>query len=442
MRNPSVLLLMSGALVAACGQGSSGTRAPSTPLAGVFAGDQVSFTVADGKVGAFFLTGIQCSLTDGDPDQPETCSEGPPAPPAVAAEVAKGTFLAVIGELTVQGSFDTAGHAKGVWTFRPSGCCLSSGTCCVSSGNWEAWHTSWQDTLGPPDAGSVVTRPAADAGTVAEDEPPIAPDGDLTASQAEALTRVDWYRKNIGAPAIEMVSEINDACQAHADYYATHAKAYQKDEIPGGVHNESKDVAPGFTGVGFGDRMTAAGYTGQPGWEIIAFLGSPAAAVDSWMETVYHRIPIVSPDAVHVGYGLHTGGAAIDVMDFGRGAWKDQELVVVYPWPDQTGVPRSWSGNEGPQPPAPKSGYPSGPVVTATTATGAQLKITGHTLTGPGGADVPHVWHPKGANGFMEATWALYADEPLKGTTNYTVTLDGNLKGQPWSRTWSFTTGQ
>lgn len=435
-----------GTLEAGCAAGSSRGRAASTPLDGVFTGDQVSFTVSGAKVGSFFLTGIQCSLTNEDPDHPEHCSEAPPAPPATEADLAKGAFLIVLGELTIQGAFDSSGHAKGVWTFRPTGCCLASGTCCVASGSWDAWHTSWQDTHGPPDTGTVAgSTPDAsppDASTVV---PPPDDDGlvpaEATAEQKAALGRVNWYRANVGVAPIEEVAEINLACQAHADYYATHLSAYQKDQVPGGVHSESAALTDGFTGVGFGDRMTAAGYTGQPGWEIIAFLGSPAAAVDSWMETVYHRIPIVSPNAIHLGYGIHKSPAAIDVMDFGRGSAADKDLIVVYPWPDQTGVPRAWSGNEGPQPPAPKGGYPSGPVVTVTTGAGEPLSISEHALAGPDGKPIAHVWHPKGANGFMEATWALYAEKPLSGATKYTVTLTGTLAAAPWSRSWSFTTG-
>ncbi len=169
----------------------------------------------------------------------------------------------------------------------------------------------------------------------------------------------------------------------------------------------------------------------------MAFLNSPAAAVDGWIETLYHRIPFVSPDIGEAGYG---GAVTVDVMDFGRRAFDDKERVVLYPWPGQTDVPRSWDGAESPQPPVPDTGYPSGPIITATTSEGAPLDITVHQLLDANGQEIPHVWHPRGSNGFMSATWSLYAHDPLPASETFTVVLEGTHGAGDWSRTWTFTT--
>ena len=85
-------------------------------------------------------------------------------------------------------------------------------------------------------------------------------------------------------------------------------------------------------------------------------------------------------------------------------------------------------------------GYPSGTVITLTTTAGLPLSIETHRILDPEGAELAHVWHPKGSNGFMSSTWALYANDPLASQTTYTVVLTGRLAGSEWSQEWSFTT--
>ena len=428
---------------------SSSPASPLSPLPGSWVGDAVSFSLTGVVVSDIAVKGVSCAIESPDPTAPPICS-AIPAVPKTASDVLVMTstpsFLIEAGDLTIQGTFDAAGHAKGVYTFRSTGCCSAPGNCCTASGAWEAWHTTWRDQKGPPKPPSDVGA-VSDTGAMVTEVPPVGDSGSLPDSggasgtaSGRAITHANAYRAHY--PGLQPLKEspaITQAAQAHADYYATNFSAYQSGKI--GAHDESKDFPNGFTGASFGDRLRAAKATEDPSFEVIAFVDDPEGSVDSWIETVYHRIPFFSPDAGSAGYGHHKAPARIDVMDFGAKK-APSEVLVPYPWPDQTGVPRSWDGNEGPRPPAPPKGYPSGPVVSLSVPEGTPLDITAHVLLDPSGKEIAHVWHPRGANGFMSAMWALYAHGPLGSQTRYTTRLTGTLRGKPWSLEWSFTTSK
>ncbi len=396
---------------------------------------------------------VHCSAPVADSDN--ECKQGYDIKTfAQEVKVEDGAFQVTLDNLALTGKFDTRVHVSGTWTFLPESCCTATGT-------WEAEvdeipepdpTTSTDDTGATTDIGDTGdttlggdTGPVTTGdvgGTGGELPPPVEGEeyaiaADANAAQKEAMSRTNWYRKNAGVDLIDNVGEINVSAQAHADYFSLHVAAYQAGKIPGGAHAEDPSYAEGFTGKDFGKRMKAAGYSGTPGFEVMAFINNPSKSVDGWMETVYHRIPFMSPDSVHTGYG---GAATVDVMNFGYKGHPDKTLAVLYPWPGQTNVPKGWSGNEGPQPPPPPNGYPSGPVITVTTAGGAPLTISEHKLLDAGGAEIPHVWLPKDFNGFLSATWAMYADDPLPGASEFTVVLTGKHGPDDWSRTWTFTT--
>lgn len=67
------------------------------------------------------------------------------------------------------------------------------------------------------------------------------------------------------------------------------------------------------------------------------------------------------------------------MIDFGRGTPMPDDTVVVYPYDGQTGLPREFHGNyEGPEPPEPASGWPSGEVITVYAK---DIVVTAHVLT-------------------------------------------------------------
>jgi uncharacterized protein YkwD len=358
-----------------------------TPWEGLWVGENISFEIVDGQMVNWFITGIQCSWVSENPDKPEQCARAPEIDSNTAVTIENGAILTTLGNLVVQGTFTNAGNIQGSWNFTPY-------DCCSSMANWTAHHISL-DKIPPEDTTDDSEDATDDVGTPTTDTsvapPPDTADppqdgylvpGNLTAEQVKAINRTNWYRQLAGLPLVDMIGALNTSCQAHADYYILHFEEYKSGKIQGGSHKESSDYPEGFTGTTFSDRCKAAGYKGSPGFEVIAFLGDGTKSVDSWMETVYHRIPFMSPDMIHAGYGGNGGGPSIDVMNFGR-ASGDKSLIILYPVPGQIDVPRSWNGLEGPQPPPPPNGYPSGSVISIHTARGAPLSISTHELIGP-----------------------------------------------------------
>jgi hypothetical protein len=233
---------------------------------------------------------------------------------------------------------------------------------------------------------------------------------------------------------------LNQAAQSHAAFYVAHAAQYKATKLS--PHQQSQAFGAGFSGVNPADRTKAAGYAGGNISEVMAFSGSVQGAMQGWLDTVYHRFPLLHPAAQSSGYGqAAAAGAKAEVMDVAMGGSSATDLVV-YPWPGQSGVPASWSGNEGPQPPPPPGGYPSGPVVTARFASAVQ--VTAHSLRDASGKAIDHVWldakNDKYVDMFDAKQTVLYAHKPL-AAGGYTVRLEVTQNGQPRVVQWRFSVG-
>jgi len=293
----------------------------------------------------------------------------------------------------------------------------------------------------------VVEEVAAEVGPDVVEEtspwPAAYQDPDASEKQVLAWQLVNEVRASVGLGPIDLLPTLNAAADAHADYYALHVSQYKSSGLS--PHEENPAWSEGFTAVDFFDRMLAHDWSGQSGSEIIAFYHLPRKAIPGWMATLYHRIPIVDPATREMGYGGAGGtgtGNGIDVIDFGGTTASLGDRTVIYPYDGQVDVDRSWDGLESPQPPVPPTGYPSGPIVTATFA-GALPTLTGHRLLDPSGAEIPHTWLTPATDEHLEIAgnvWSLYAHDPLEASTTYRVILEGTRRGEPYALEWSFTT--
>ncbi len=261
--------------------------------------------------------------------------------------------------------------------------------------------------------------------------------GDASTEQVTAMQYMNSFRNLMGLNPIDLNSALDQACVAHSEYCS------QDSSWCPGWHQE-EEGHPGFTGVNFWDRDRAAGYQGQPAMEVMAPGGTPQYAIDMWMESVYHRSPFVDPAIHEAGYG---SGASFTTMDFGCCGPYDHNLVTNYPVDGQTGVPRSWSGNEGPQPPTPPTGWPSGPVISVVFPPDANVTITAHEIYDDACNPVAHVAGGQGIQPnpgfderFLGSAVALYPNDPLAGGKTYVVNVEYTMNGSPGHRTFRFTT--
>jgi uncharacterized protein YkwD len=287
--------------------------------------------------------------------------------------------------------------------------------------------------------GAAGSAPAAPQVTNPMDCP--AAPTDATPQASTALAAVNTVRIAAGAGCVNLVNTISAGATAHCDYYTMYKMG---DMCIADPHGEVMGCA-GFTGASFATRSKVAGYTGGGTSEIMAFVNNPQNAVDTWVNSVWHRTPLMDPTSYDMGYGFAAAGC--DVIDFGRGMAAPATALVVYPYDGQTNVWPSFNGAyEGPMPPAPASGWPSGLPVSVH---GKALAITEHVITLDGDTTpIEHVWLDSkatnvdgGVASTLKSQNFMYTNKPFMPNTKYHVKVSGTYAGGMIMKEWSFTTG-
>ncbi len=240
-------------------------------------------------------------------------------------------------------------------------------------------------------------------------------------------------RLQMGIDCAELVMELNASAENHCAYYAQNQGTDCEASSP---HNEISDC-PGFTGESPGARMSAAGYMSRGGSETMAFANDPERAVMMFINSVYHRTPILSPWLRHLGYGAAQG---CDTIDFGTGPASADDITAVYPYEGQTDVPVSFDGSrEGPEPPVPSSGWPSGYPVTLF---GMDLTVQSHAIyVNESMQELPHLWLAEDDPTLPSYAKVLYSEVPLEPMTTYRVVISAQRGDEMLEFDWTFTTG-
>jgi hypothetical protein len=262
---------------------------------------------------------------------------------------------------------------------------------------------------------------------------PPAPPG-MTAEAVEAIETINRIRRAAGLSCVEQVPEIAHAAERHCRYYVANAGPCIAQP-----HREAASCT-NFVAETFGDRLRAAGYTGHPRFEVMAYVGDGSRSVRLWLHSVWHRIPLLSPDIEQAGYGA---AGRCDTVDFGvrrdrSPSWQD----VIYPADGQTDVPRLFSGRESPEPPPPPGrGWPSGYPITLYAAS---LRVDEHRIEVDGSnTPLDHEFlspdDPRAA-GLLVDEFMLYTFQPLSPRTRYRVLIAGTRAGTRTRFEWTFTT--
>jgi hypothetical protein len=271
---------------------------------------------------------------------------------------------------------------------------------------------------------------------------PAAPTG-ASAEATQALMAVNASRVAAGSGCMNMVAALNMSALNHCMYNANASNISSATCMAGG-HGEVMSCM-GFTGADVAAREKAAGYSALGATEVLTSYGNmPVQAVPSWINTVWHRIPMLDPWTVDMGYG---GSKNCDVIDFGKGMpTAAANTVVVWPYDGQIAVPPSFSGRESPVPPAPMAGWPSSYPINIYAQ---KLMITEHVLTKDGDTTpLPHTWMDAqsptvdpGYKYYLNDTAFMYGDAPFAANTKYRVKMVGTHTGGAINLEWTFTTG-
>jgi hypothetical protein len=290
----------------------------------------------------------------------------------------------------------------------------------------------------PPAPGGGASAPAGPSGDAAAC--PAAPAA-ATPLQVQALMIVNMSRVAAGSGCANMLPALNMSATQHCMYNAMNAGNAM---CQAGRHSEVMSCT-GFSGTDVAMREKAAGYSAAGSTEVLTSYGNmPGPAIKSWIDTVWHRIPVLDPWTVDLGYGGATG---CDIIDFGRGMpTAPADKVVVWPYDGQTMVPPSFSGRESPVPPAPSEGWPSSYPINLYAQ---KLTVSEHVLTKDGDATpIPHVWMDgkssnvdPGYRYYLNNTAFMYGEKPFEPNTRYRVRITGTHSAGPLAIEWTFTTG-
>lgn len=235
------------------------------------------------------------------------------------------------------------------------------------------------------------------------------------------LDRTNCYRVLMGLSRPELEPSLDLASQHHAEYMAAN------DLI---THEESRSDE-GYTGQWVWDRAEQAGYDWPNNTlmsEVVSFGYGPGAAVDGWMNSVYHRIPFSTPDIVNVGFGQDDRYSA---MAFVTEFQSDEPKAVLYPVDGQFDVPARFNSDEEVPDPAPDASY-VGPPITVTVSAGSApgtdsnpyvLVLRDAKLTGPDG-EVELIELTPDNDPYMYYAIALIPAEPLQEGAEYEVEVD------------------
>jgi cysteine-rich repeat protein len=277
----------------------------------------------------------------------------------------------------------------------------------------------------------------------------VEPPAGISLDQARGFELVNDARASAGLPGMSFDTALGNAAQSHSIYFVLNPTPFDNGLNP---HEEDPNFSAqnSFTGVNFFNRTQAAGFSGQTISEVMVpdtfgFGGdNPDVAVGVWVNSVFHRAPILHPNVAEMGFGNAAGqGRAAAVIDFGAGPSEDPLRIVLFPAPNAIGVAREFSGNEGPRPPDPPGGFPSGPIVSLHFDLSAQVTITEHRLFDEVGTELAHAFvspQTAGLGPFMMNSVAFYAKGPAPSNATFRARVSGTLNGQPFTREWSFTT--
>lgn len=244
------------------------------------------------------------------------------------------------------------------------------------------------------------------------------PDDSATPAQ-QAFDRAACYRARLGLDPAALDDAVLAASQAHADYMA------EADTL---AHEESDTSNSHYTGEWAWDRVEAAGYRSDGVVaEVVAEGYSPSEAVDSWVNSVYHRIPFTMPEWTAVGFGQSERFCAMTFLTpFPEGS----PAAIIYPADGQSEVPTTFLSDQEYPDPAPDTNAVGSPITVTVGGPDAEiigqnrydLQLVDATLTGPDG-DVDVIVLVPDDDPYLFNTLALVPEAPLDAGASYTAAI-------------------
>jgi uncharacterized protein YkwD len=259
--------------------------------------------------------------------------------------------------------------------------------------------------------------------------------------QDRVLERTNEHRRAAGVPPLAADPQVQAAAQSHAQYMADTGQL---------SHAQAQRTSPHYSGDSLEDRLRKAGVEFARSGEAVglASQSSPSVVVDDLMNTVYHRLLLLSAGFTRAGAGVARGPAggldatyvAIDFVAAPQAAGGGASGVAVYPADNQRDVPGEFDpASETPNP------FPQqelvGQPVSVQAGADARLVVDDFRLSAAGQPPLEATVLTQ-SNDMQMPEWAavLVPLQPLVPGTTYEARFSGTIGGSTVERTWRFAT--
>jgi hypothetical protein len=238
-----------------------------------------------------------------------------------------------------------------------------------------------------------------------------------------ALDHINETRKLAGLDSVVLSKTLSDGCYKHAQYL---------------VINKDNALTSGMNAHKEFPKLKGYSKEGESaGAKAVIHYVKPSVAIEGFVKTLYHRIPLLQPELREVGIGyFEKDGYIVTLVECISGmTGKLTTEVVLFPNENQMNVPLIM----GPEIPDPvgvegEHGYP----VTIYFANWQEVKNVTFKLTGSDGKVVEcFVSSPeKPATDFSQwNTICAIAKKPLLPETKFTVSISCTVNGSPFKKT-------
>ncbi len=246
-----------------------------------------------------------------------------------------------------------------------------------------------------------------------------------------ALKLLNQFRRDAGLDTVSLSTSLSLGCDKHARYLVLNKNSPKTEGL--NAHNEFKEL-PGFSLAGAGAGMNS---------DICEGL-APSKAVASFINSFYHRIPLLRPELKNIGIGSFEGGkyGTVTVLNClnGRDGTSNTDIVY-YPSDNQKNVPCAFAEGEIPNPvkSANRAGFP----ITIYFAQSQKTDSVNFRLYDKFHANIPcylsTMQNP--ATDFpQQNTICAIPEKPLTDNREYHVSFSCSVDGKPFKKEYSFTT--
>lgn len=167
-----------------------------------------------------------------------------------------------------------------------------------------------------------------------------------TASDRISLDTLNAYRSLLNEPPVTWSSTLADAAMAHAQYLKVNGYGAPSFHMESPGRTDFTARTPWGRDLRYGWQSALDGEVGIEWTNPLP----PVAVVQDLMDTVFHRLSLLSGNLLKSGEGSSAGNTGAVVMDLGYGYSAKLPLAVPYPRPGETGVPTAWIDLESPDP--------------------------------------------------------------------------------------------